>query len=59
MVDVSKLPCRFVTYSSIQKEDVLAKPSVGCSEDCERCGWNPEVQKVRLNRLYREKGWQR
>ena len=53
MVDVSKLQCRFEIYSEIQKEFVLAKPSVGCDGDCDRCGWNPEVKQKRLERLKR------
>ena len=59
MADASKMPCRFVTYSAIQKEDVLAKPAVDCGMECDRCGWNPKVQEARLKQLYREKGWQR
>ena len=52
MADVSKLPCCFTSYSAVQKEDILTKPSVDCQMECDHCGWNPKVKEARLERLY-------
>lgn len=28
-----------------------------CRNDCDKCGWNPEVVKARLRKIYRGQNW--
>lgn len=48
-----KAPCAFEAWDGRKKKEVLRYPNVGCAQECETCGWNPEVKQRRLDRICR------
>ena len=47
-----RAPCRFTTWSQAKKKEVDRYPDVNCCFECDACGWNPEVKKERLERMF-------
>lgn len=41
-------PCRYVKIDAATGHEKLVMPNVTCAYDCERCGFNPSVQKRRF-----------
>ena len=49
-------PCAFEEWSEPKQKLVTKYPPVGCTQECDSCGWNPEVAKKRIEKLLTKKG---
>ena len=47
-------PCVYTAWNEYLKKDTEFYPAVGCSYDCKRCGWNPDVAAERIARIKEE-----
>ena len=49
----SKQCANRVRYSKNSENPCLYNDAVGCvAPQCDKCGWNPEVEKIRKERLF-------
>lgn len=51
---VSMAPCGFLSWNEAAMRFVPDYPAVECELRCETCGWNPRVQKERIERRFGE-----
>ncbi len=44
-------PCSYEAWDDLKRKDVTMYPPIRCDLECSRCGWNPEVQARRIEKL--------
>ena len=47
-----RAPCMYIAWDERKKKDIEAYPAVDCYYACDFCGWNPEVKKERLEKMF-------
>ena len=46
-----RAPCSYTVFDERLQKNVETYPAVLCHRECDRCGWNPEVGKRRIQAL--------
>lgn len=52
--DTDYLPCMQETTDPETGKKIWRMPPVNCSLHCEKCGWNPEVKRRRIQKMQDE-----
>lgn len=52
-------PCQFTTIDTATGREKSVAPNVMCMQNCERCGFNPKVQKYRYENGKFRDAWYR
>ena len=47
-------PCGYEAFNPVAKKNQIFYPAVSCHGECDRCGWNPEVKKQRVDKMLAE-----
>ena len=47
-----RAPCMYIAWDERKRKNIEAYPAVGCAYACDFCGWNPEVKKERLEKMF-------
>ena len=47
-------PCGYEAFNPVAKKNQISYPAVSCHGECDRCGWNHEVKKQRVDKMLAE-----